>query len=203
MSQDYQKDLSHIRNMMERSTRFLSLSGMSGIVAGVIALLGAAYAYNYLGTSQLDYNGGSLYTSTREEKVIHLIIVAGVVLVSAIFFGGIFTWKNLRRTNQPFWTKATKKLLFNFCIPLGLGGIFCLGLVFHQYYILVAPLMLFVYGVSLFCAEKYTLDVVRFLGISEMALGVIALFFPGHGLLFWALGFGILHIVYGILMYKK
>ncbi|MDX8572723.1 MULTISPECIES: hypothetical protein [Elizabethkingia] len=201
MDQNYHKDLSHIRHMMERSTRFLSLSGMSGIVAGAIALLGAAYAYNYLGATGFDYEGRSLHTV--EEKVIHLIIVALIVLVSAIFFGGLFTWKNVKKSRQPFWTTATKKLLFNLCIPLVLGGIFCIGLIIHQYYILLAPMMLFVYGTALFSAEKYTLNVVRFLGISEMVLGIIALFFPGHGLLFWALGFGVLHIVYGILMYKK
>ena len=201
MDQNYHKDLSHIRHMMERSTRFLSLSGMSGIVAGVIALLGAAYAYNYLGATRFDYEGRSLHTV--EDKVTHLITVALIVLVSAIVFGGLFTWRNIKKSNQPFWTAATKKLLFNFCVPLALGGIFCIGLVAQQYYILIAPMMLFVYGAALFCAEKYTLDVVRFLGISEMILGIIAIFFPGHGLLFWALGFGVLHIVYGILMYKK
>lgn len=89
MNQNYHKDLSHIRHMMERSTRFLSLSGMSGIVTGVIALLGAAYAYNYLGTSGFDYEGRSLHTV--EDKVTHLIIVALIVLVCAIFFGGLFT----------------------------------------------------------------------------------------------------------------
>ncbi|MDV3928834.1 hypothetical protein CMT52_17275 [Elizabethkingia anophelis] len=201
MDQNYHKDLSHIRHMMERSTRFLSLSGMSGIVTGVIALLGAAYAYNYLGTSGFDYEGRSLHTV--EDKVTHLIIVAVIVLVSAIFFGGLFTWRNIKKSGQPFWTMATKKLLFNFCIPLALGGLFCIGLIIHQYYILLAPMMLFVYGAALFSAEKYTLKLVRFFGISEMLLGLVALFFPGHGLLFWALGFGVLHIVYGILMYKK
>ncbi|MEW7306890.1 hypothetical protein AB2S32_15055 [Elizabethkingia anophelis] len=201
MYQNYHKDLSHIRHMMERSTRFLSLSGMSGIVTGVIALLGAAYAYNYLGTSGFDYEGRSLHTV--EDKVTHLIIVALIVLVSAIFFGGLFTWRNIKKSGQPFWTMATKKLLFNFCIPLALGGLFCIGLIIHQYYILLAPMMLFVYGAALFSAEKYTLKLVRFFGISEMLLGLVALFFPGHGLLFWALGFGVLHIVYGILMYKK
>ena len=201
MDQNYHKDLSHIQHMMERSTRFLSLSGMSGIVTGVIALLGAAYAYNYLGTSGFDYEGRSLHTV--EDKVTHLIIVALLVLVSAIFFGGLFTWRNIKKSGQPFWTMATKKLLFNFCIPLALGGLFCIGLIIHQYYILLAPMMLFVYGAALFSAEKYTLKLVRFFGISEMLLGLVALFFPGHGLLFWALGFGVLHIVYGILMYKK
>ncbi|GJN58312.1 hypothetical protein [Elizabethkingia anophelis] len=201
MNQNYHKDLSHIRHMMERSTRFLSLSGMSGIVTGVIALLGAAYAYNYLGTSGFDYEGRSLHTV--EDKVTHLIIVALIVLVCAIFFGGLFTWRNIKKSGQPFWTMATKKLLFNFCIPLALGGLFCIGLIIHQYYILLAPMMLFVYGAALFSAEKYTLKLVRFFGISEMLLGLVALFFPGHGLLFWALGFGVLHIVYGILMYKK
>ncbi|AMR41751.1 hypothetical protein [Elizabethkingia anophelis] len=201
MDQNYHKDLSHIRHMMERSTRFLSLSGMSGIVTGVIALLGAAYAYNYLGTSGFDYEGRSLHTV--EDKVTHLIIVALIVLVCAIFFGGLFTWRNIKKSGQPFWTMATKKLLFNFCIPLALGGLFCIGLIIHQYYILLAPMMLFVYGAALFSAEKYTLKLVRFFGISEMLLGLVALFFPGHGLLFWALGFGVLHIVYGILMYKK
>lgn len=181
MDQNYHKDLSHIRHMMERSTRFLSLSGMSGIVAGVIALLGAAYAYNYLGATGLDYEGRSLHTV--EDKVTHLIFVALLVLVSAIFFGGLFTWRNIKSPISPSGQLPLKTIV-QFCVPLAFGGLFCIGLVIHQYYILIAPMMLFVYGAALFSAEKYTLDVVRFLGISEMILGIIALFFPGHGLLF-------------------
>ena len=113
MDQNYHKDLSHIRHMMERSTRFLSLSGMSGIVAGVIALLGAAYAYNYLGATGLDYEGRSLHTV--EDKVTHLIFVALLVLVSAIFFGGLFTCRNIKSPISPSGQLPLKTIVQFLC----------------------------------------------------------------------------------------
>ena len=52
-------------------------------------------------------------------------------------------------------------------------------------------------------ASKYTLNDIRYLGLTEIFLGLVALVFLEYSLLFWAIGFGLVHIIYGIVMYYK
>lgn len=201
--------LQEIRSLMERSSRFISLSGLSGVMAGVVALLGAAAIYVYLGT--MPFNTQRLYYSMMEDAgqrwgidyYPFLILDAFVVLVLALGFGIFFTTRNARRKGQKIWDSLTRRLLVNLMIPLATGGLFCLALLYHNVFGLVAPATLVFYGLALVNASKYTLPDVRLLGISEIALGILAAFFVGFGLEFWAIGFGILHIVYGAAMYFK
>jgi len=132
-----------------------------------------------------------------------LFFVALVVLVLAISSGYIFTARKSKKKNLKIWDSITKKLLFNFAIPLVAGGIFCIALWYHHFFPLIAPSMLIFYGLALINAERYTLSDVKYLGICEVVLGMIALFWLGWGLIFWAIGFGFMHIFYGILMYRK
>ncbi len=201
-SKNYQEELAHIRQMMERSSRFISLSGLSGVIAGIVALLGSVYVYFVFQREGIDYFDG--------ERNIHshaiakeLFFVALVVLVLAISSGYIFTARKSKKKNLKIWDSITKKLLFNFAIPLATGGIFCIALWYHHFFPMIAPSMLIFYGLALINAERYTLSDVKYLGICEVVLGIIALFWLGWGLIFWAIGFGFLHIFYGILMYRK
>jgi len=201
-SKNYQEELSHIRQMMERSSRFISLSGLSGVVAGIVALLGSAYVYFIFQREGIDYFDGkqNVYSPALVQE---LFFVALSVLVLAIFSGYIFTARKSRKKNLKVWDSITKRLLINFAIPLIAGGSFCLALWYHNWFSLIAPTMLIFYGLALINAEKYTLSDIKYLGICEVVLGIIALFFLGWGLVFWAVGFGLLHIFYGILMFRK
>jgi hypothetical protein len=96
-----------------------------------------------------------------------------------------------------------KLTIINLFIPLFVGGVFCMILLSHHLIYLIAPTTLLFYGLALFNAGKYTLKEVRYLGLTEMLLGLFASYYAGYGLLFWALGFGILHIIYGTVMYFK
>lgn len=209
-SKNYQDDLSHIRQMMERSSRFISLSGISGVFAGFFALLGAGYAYWLLfGIGIYGENSGEnindLYRKTfvLDGIVGQLILVAILVLIAAIGAGVFFTMRKSKKNNLKVWDKTTKKLLFNFAVPLATGGLFCAGILFHGLHALLSPATLIFYGLALFNAGNYTFSDVKYLGICQIVLGIISLFFLGYGLFFWAIGFGVLHIVYGIIMHKK
>ena len=201
-SKNYHEDLSHIRTMMERSSRFISLSGLSGVFAGMAALIGAAYVYFLFQRNGIDYFAGRKNTF-EPELIWQLFIVGIVVLVIAILSGYFFTAKKSKEKNIKIWDKTTQRLLANFALPLIVGGIFCLALLYHQLYVLIAPATLIFYGLALVNAERYTLTDVKYLGFLEIFLGLISLFILGWGLVFWSIGFGILHIVYGIVMYKK
>lgn len=191
-----EQTLTEIRHLMERSSRFISLSGLSGVVAGIYALLGAWVAH-YLISSVRDGTGDP------SALVDYLITVAVLVMALAIGTGIFLTTRKAKKDGNSLFDAAAKKLIINLCIPLAAGGIFCLALLYHRDWLYIPPAMLIFYGLALVHASKYTRDDVRSLGIAEIGLGAIALFVQGYGLIFWAVGFGVLHIVYGAYMYLK
>lgn len=196
--------LSDIRSMMERSSRFISLSGLSGIFAGVTALIGAYLAYlrlSQMGAIAADSPLGS-YTASQ-NNILDLMLIAMGVLIIALAFAIFFTTRNAKKKGQKIWGPVSKRLISSMLWPLGIGGIFCLLLIKNGAVTLVAPATLVFYGLALINSSKYTLHDIWYLGISEALLGLIACYFVGYGLLFWAIGFGLLHIIYGTLMYVK
>ena len=206
------KDISEIRSLMERSSRFISLSGLSGVSAGLSALLGAAAVYWYFNWTPFvsaSYEGGSSDSSVRYGTKLgfapgeFLVMVAALVLLFAIIGGVYFTTRKAKKKGQKIWDKLSQKLLLNLLIPLAAGGIFCIALIHEGQFDMVAPAMLVFYGLALVNGGKYTLSDIHYLGLCEICLGLIALFFKGYSLEFWAFGFGILHIIYGIMMYIK
>lgn len=200
-SQEHLKALTDIRSMMERSSRFISLSGLSGVVAGIFALCGAYLAYAKLHSLNGVYR--MLDRETFMEVVIYLLVVAAVVLVASVTFGVVFTVRNSKKKGVKIWDAIAKRLLINLLIPLVTGGLFCLILLYHGLVGFVAPVSLIFYGLGLINASKYTLNDIRYLGFCEIILGLAASVYIGYGLYFWAAGFGVLHIVYGTVMYFK
>lgn len=206
-SKQHLEALSSIKDLMEKSTKFISLSGLSGVIAGITALLGA-----FLADVRIDYYLNSYSLNSRMEPSTSFIIdnltlelfgIAFGVLTISIFFGLILTIKETKKNGQHIWGKNSKLLLINLLIPLIVGGIFSLILIYHGLYVLVAPATLLFYGLALFNCEKYTLGEIKYLGILEIILGLLSAVFIGKGLLFWSIGFGVLHIVYGTLMHFK
>lgn len=201
-SKNYHEDLAHIRSMMERSSRFISLSGLSGVFAGLVALLGAVYVYFVFQREGIDYFDGKRNVFS-EDLVRELAIIGAAILVLAVLSGYIFTARKSKEKNLQIWDQTTKRLLFNFAVPLVTGGLFCLGLLYHEIFVFVAPTTLIFYGLALVNASKYTFTDIQYLGLCQIVLGLLSFFFLGWGLVFWAFGFGVLHIVYGLVMHKK
>lgn len=195
--------LNDIRKMMDRSSRFISLSGLSGIFAGITALAGAYLAYNELNNYAKGSYGYGVDSDTDIE--FKLLKIGFVVLAVALLGGILFTFRQSKKRNLPIWDKTAKNLLINLAIPLISGGLFIIFmLIAHpNTYGLVAPSCLIFYGLALINASKYTYTDIRFLGFCEIILGLISMFNIGYGLYFWAFGFGVLHIFYGTLMYFK
>ena len=201
MSEKYtspEETLTEIRYLMERSSRFISLSGLSGVLAGVYALLGALAAYYYL---YIDPPAPA--NVEGESRLPFFFADAAIVLFLAIGTGIFLTTRRAKKDGSSLFDAAAKRLIINLCIPLVAGGVFCLGLVSRGDWLYVAPAMLMFYGLALINASKYTRDDVRSLGIAELVLGMVSLLALEYGLLFWALGFGVLHIAYGTYMYLK
>lgn len=195
--------------MMEKSSRFISLSGLSGVSAGICALLGAILAWPFAyGTKEQFINvdaGLELAYEASYYNVFNLWLfwIAIGTLVAAFLSALFFTWLRSKREGFSLWGATAKRLMINVSVPVVAGGIFLIMLVHYATVELVAPGCLIFYGLGLINASKYTLEDIRYLGYSEVVLGIVNLFFVGYGLYFWAFGFGILHIIYGIYMWRK
>lgn len=193
--------LKDIKRMMERSSRFISLSGLSGVSAGLCALAGAWLAHRKIGNWSLD---ATLYGRDSElGLIIDLLLIAFFTFVAAFVSAFIFTYIRSRKNNTPVWGAATWRLLWNTTIPLAVGGVFMLRLLQLGQYEMIAPGCLIFYGLALVNGSKYTLGEIRYLGYGQLVLGLINLWYIGWGLEMWAIGFGVLHIIYGITMWLK
>jgi hypothetical protein len=208
-NKEHLNDLHEIKQMMEKSSRFISLSGWSGIAAGICALAGAYFAHfalieNDFTLSSPSYSGNNdvpfAITQLWNER---LFYIAAITFISALIFAFLFTYLRSRKNNTPIWSTISRRLIWSVSVPLLAGGIYLLKLVENGTYGLIAPGCLIFYGLALINGSKYTLGEVRYLGYTEIILGIISCWFVGWGLYFWAAGFGVMHIIYGIVMWLR
>ncbi len=200
--------LSDIRSMMEKSTKFVTLSGATGIVIGVIALGYATICYAIVGSfpfqeqfyhMQLDQIGQIAGLAPYR----FIFLLGFLTLLLAIIAGYTFTSRKTKKAGVQLWTRSFRQMVVNIAIPLGTGGVFCVALILGGALEFVAPAMLIFYGLSLINGAKYTLQDINSLGLAQVLLGVVALFIPGYGLEFWTIGFGLFHIYYGVRLYLR
>lgn len=199
----YLNDISEIKSLMNKSTRFLSLSGLSGVLAGIYALIGAGFAHSIIYASEAPSNDAYKTIVLYETDMLKLFAIAFAVLVLSLITGVFFSYLKSRKNGEKLWDKTSKRLLINFIIPLATGGFFLIFLIEKEIYAFIAPLTLIFYGLACVNASHYTLGYTRSLGITMLLIGLLSVWFLGFGLYFWALGFGVMHIIYGTLMYFK
>ena len=192
--------LKDIKRIMERSSRFISLSGLSGIVVGICALIGATVAWYRIRAYYQDFVAVNVCASCLKED---LILIASIVFVAALIIAILFTFLKTQKDGVPMWGNSARRLLWNTMLPMLAGGFVLLRMLQLEQYQLVAPASLIFYGLALVNGSKYTMSEVRYLGYAEIILGIICLWLYHKGLMCWAVGFGIFHIIYGIVMWWK
>jgi hypothetical protein len=199
-------ELAAIRGLMERSSKFISLSGLSGILAGVYALVGAGAAYFIIQNNPTTaLNSVSFFEilSNTINVLLSFVTIALLVLIASITTAIVLSRRKAKRKGQSIWGTTSRALLFHTFIPLLTGGLLIILFLYRGNIGLIVPAMLIFYGLSLVSASNFTFTDVKYLGLLEIALGLIAACLPSYGLLIWALGFGVLHIIYGSMMYLK
>jgi predicted lysophospholipase L1 biosynthesis ABC-type transport system permease subunit len=199
----YLSDLAQIRSMMERSSRFISLSGLSGVMMGLYALAGAAAAWYLLRQEGVLLEEGLARRAASPGLMLQLLAIGLLVLALALFTGTWLTIRKSRQTGQSIWDQSARRLLISLMIPLLTGGLLCLIFGSKGYVGVIAPITLIFYGMALVNGSKYTLHDIHSLGLMQIGLGLLAALFLGYGLFFWAIGFGVLHIAYGLYMYYR
>ena len=197
----YLDDLSEIRKIMSHSARFLSLSGLSGVSTGLIALAGAFLA------KQLVFSRGNYLLG--EPVVISgdllrdLVLIASGTLLLSVVSALWFTARKSRRENERAWDAQAGRLLVNLLIPLTTGGLLCLILLRMGYIGFLPAMTLIFYGLALVNGSHYTHSHIRYLGMTEILLGLLALVFISQSLYIWMVGFGLFQMVYGLLIQRK
>ncbi|MEO6694754.1 MAG: hypothetical protein ABIY50_08600 [Ignavibacteria bacterium] len=197
--------LSDIKNLMERSSKFISFSGLSAISAGIIAITGAVFTSLHFNISFFDVKSSQNLKGTQAdpETLTFLIITAVIVFLLSMAAAILISSKKARDSNLIFWDNMAKRVFLNLFIFLFTGGIFCALLIYHQIYFLIVPAMLIFYGLALINVSKFTMNEIAQLGIFEIILGIAASFVITYPLLIWVSGFGILHLIYGTYIYLK
>jgi len=196
-SEKYLSEIKEIRKMMEESSRFLSLSGLSGILVGIYAIVGSFVTYRII--NHEEFKSSLLNTSAAND----VMLIAAVVLILSVLTIVLLTFRRVRKAGKRFLNPGSRLMLLNLAIPLVSGGVLILVLAANGIYGILASSCLIFYGLALINAAKFTRQEIFWLGIFEVTLGILAALIPSLGLLFWALGFGVLHIIYGILMYFR
>jgi len=193
--------LREIQSMMAKSSRFISLSGLSGIAAGICAIIGAFVANRFVTNyyNILKTQGTADLLGLRNQ----LITTAMAIFVLALITAFLFTFRKSQKDNIPIWGTTSLRLLWNTFLPIGIGAVLIAKLIMQNNYHLVAPACLLFYGLGLINGSKYTLNEIKYLGYAQLLLGLLNLWLPNYGLHFWTLGFGVLHIVYGFVMWNK
>jgi uncharacterized membrane protein len=201
--QDYLKHITEMRSLMERSSKFLSLSGLAGIMAGIYALLGAYIAHQLFRFNPAPINYSNAGTTGISKDLTNVIMLGTAVLVLAITTAVVLSLKNAKKRNEKFWDASTRQLVSYMSVPLVAGGLLILICIAKGLIGLIIPFTLLFYGLALYMAGKFTYKEIKSLGLIQIALGLISTCYEAYALLLWAMGFGLLHIIYGIYMHYR
>lgn len=199
---DIHSELASIRSLMERSSKFLSLSGFSGVMAGIYALIGAFIGYRIVNEK---YGSFAISDSYTDNSMIYhqLIMIAVLILLLSVSSGLLLSIRQAKKKGENYWNPVSRRLISSMLIPLFTGGLFIIILFLRLEYDLIASACLIFYGLSLISASQYTFSDVKWLGFCQIILGLLAALIPASGPLFWVIGFGLLHIIYGTVMHFK
>jgi len=192
--------LKDIKKTMERSSRFISLSGWSGIAVGLCALIGAGVAWYRINSYRSNMASGVSCPVCLKSD---LILIASIVFVASFITAALFTFLKSKKEGVAIWGNSARKLLWNTMLPMIAGGFLLWRMMELNQYELIAPVSLIFYGLALVNGSKYTIGEVRYLGYAEIIIGIISLWLFHAGLLCWAIGFGVFHIIYGMMMWWK
>ena len=145
-----------------------------------------------------------LFDNLFSYLIVPELIVYGVLIfVFSLLTVIIMTYRRIKKAGKKIWNTGSKLMLLNLSIPLLSGGAFILIFIEKGIYEVVSPACLIFYGLALVNSAKFSRQEIFYMGLLEISLGILASLFLSISLLFWAFGFGVIHIVYGLIMYFR
>lgn len=199
---EVKQTLDDIREMMSKSSRFQAISGWSIIVIGLLAGIASLMAAAVIGVADVPFFDNLQRYSTLNTplKIRIAALIALILFTVCLLIVFVFAIVKSKRHNLPFaFDKRMRQMLLDFFIPLIAGGLFSMAMVMQQHYGLTSSIMLMFYGLALINCSHYTYPILRWLGYTELLIGIIDCFTMSHALLFWFLGFSVAHILFGII----
>jgi len=205
-SDQHLEDIKVIKKIMEESSRFLSLSGLSGIIAGLLAIAGAVVANLIISRTPLAeewYSVPFVGEAAGTRTILLLLTDMAVVLVFSLAAAVFFSSRKARKSGHNAWTPVTRRMLASLLLPLVTGGLFILITLSRvPANVTIASTLIF-YGLAVISAGKFTFGEIHWLGVLEVVAGLICLLLPQWSVFIWAAGFGIIHIGYGLFMHLR
>ncbi len=156
------EELASIRNMMEKSSKFSNLSGLSIFFTGLLTIIAASVIYFDIGFSysdveisysQLINNEGS--KENLDQKIRLLSLIASVILALSLLILYVTASKKTKREGIKLFNPTFKRTVRSLVVPLVSGGVFSFFLIYNQMYGLVAPATLIFYGLGLIAASSF------------------------------------------------
>jgi len=184
-----------------RSTHFFSLRGFPGILVGIYALLGAITFRQLLNNHQNLNSAVSFLPISYLEYLLTSIVF--LVLVISIISVYISAFRKAKRSHKKLWGPVSRRFLIHVSLPLLAGGVICILLYEYGLIRYISSAMLIFYGLTFFSARKYISNTTRNAGIVILLIGLVSTQFIDYGLYFWVIGFGFIHVIYGIVTYRK
>ena len=177
-------NLRFIRETMERSASFTAVSGWAGVAMGVVALGAAAVA------------------RLQEAPWAWLAVwLAAASLSAAVAVGGMAM--KSRSVGTPLFSGPGRKFASSFAPPIAVGGALTLALFGAGQTALLPGTWLLLYGAAVVTGGAHSVRIVPLMGVMFMATGAVALALPGWGDVFMAVGFGLLHLVFGVIIARR
>ena len=200
-NKDALNTLKEIKDLMARSSRFQTISGWSIVIIGIYASIVSLGAWLLLGNHEpytwLPAFAQDFAINTPSRTILALVIAAVLVVVSFLTVC-LGSYLKTKRDNQTFaFDQTVRRSLINFFVPAIAGALFCVAMLVQGHYGLTSSIMLLFYGLALINCSHYTRSSIALLGYGQLLLGIVDCFVVHHAILFWFLGFGLLHIIYG------
>ena len=178
-------NLRFIRETMERSTHFTAVPGYGGVFMGLTAIAATVVA-----------NG--------QPPVKDWLTVWIVEAILAFAIGLFATWQKSKIAKIPLNSAPAKKFAMSFLPPLICAIIITFGLWRLGHSEAMIPVWLLLYGAAVVCGGAFSVRVVPVMGWCFVALGTIAFLLPnGYGNLVMGFGFGVLHIIFGLIIARR
>ena len=178
-------NLTFIRQTMERATAFTAVPGWGGVGMGVLALAAATVAETRI---------------TRTEWLITWLATSALGLT----LGGWTMASKARRAGTTVFSYSGRRFVLSYVPPLLVGALLTGVLVRAGLWSALPGTWLLLYGTGVVTGGAFSVRVVPLMGLCFMVLGAAALFSPASwGNLLMAAGFGLLHIVFGLIIARR
>jgi hypothetical protein len=179
------ESLDFIRSTMERSAAFTALPGTGGVAMGIVGLAAAALSW-----------------SVQVPRTWLAIWVASAALAAAVGLAAM--WHKARAARMPLWSAAGRRFAQAFIPALAAGAALTIAAAVEGREGHLPGTWLLLYGAAVIAAASASIRVLSVFGGALMTLGIVALALPAQwGTLCLGIGFGALHILFGVIVARR